>query len=188
MGTWKPDESDRTDTGPTVRGKPISSPIPIPENDEFPFRSHGPSISISREPGDIEKQLLDEKPASLEPESLLAEDEKDYPTETRSIESLAEAVPQPTYAAPPPAPPPVLPPAPSTSQPSHVRISSATISSNATAERPKRRKSTLRSVFGKLFGRKNKESRPSTIPEEGSADIRAGLHRSVGLENPYHSN
>jgi hypothetical protein len=33
--------------------------------------------------------------------------------------------------------------------------------------------------LGKLFGKKNKENRPSTIPEEGTADTRAGLHRSV---------
>lgn len=177
MGARKPDETDRTDTGPTVRGKPISSPIPFSDSDEFPFKSHGPSISISREPEDIEKQLLDERPASLEPQSLPVGDEKDAPTETRSIESLSEPAPQPSYA--PPAPPPAVPSAPSTPQPSHVRISTVTVSSNATAERPRRRKSTLRSVFGKLFGKKNKENRPSTIPEEGTADTRAGLHRSV---------
>ena len=169
MGAWKSDDPVRTDTGPTVRGKPISSPIPFPDSDEFPFRTHGPSISLSRELEDIEKHPSQERLASAEPPSLPEEDEKDAPPDTESIESLVASPPQPSYE----------PPAPPARQPSHVRISTPALSSNVAAEKPKKKKSSLRTVLGKLFGKKSKETRPSTLPEEGTPDIRAGAHRSV---------
>ena len=169
MGAWKSDDVVRTGTGRTVRGKPISSPIPFPDTDEFPFRTHGPSISLSCELEDIEKQLLQEPPAAAEPPSLPEEEEKDAPADDKSIESLAEIPPQPSYDAP----------APPIRQPSQVRISAPALSSNVAAEKPKRRKSSLRAVLGKLFGKKSKESRPSRLPQQGTTDIRAGAHRSV---------
>lgn len=175
---WKSEDSVRIDVGPTVRGKTISSPIPFPDDDEFPFRTHGSTISISHEPKDVEKQLQLEALAPAEPLSIPKEEEEDF-ADSNSIESFD----------PRPAPmPPYNPPAPPISQPIHARIPSAAAPSNAGVDRPKRKKSTLRAVFGKLFGKKQNDNPPSRQrgreSEVPQTDPRAGLHRSVSCGIP----
>jgi hypothetical protein len=169
VGGWGSDDANRTDVGPSIRGKTISSPIPFPDIDEFPFRGHGTSDSISREPEDGEKQLQLEGIVPNEARGIPHEGEIDSFADSRSIESFEGIPPQPSYA----------PPAPPTTQPNRVRISTPTAPSNADVERPKRKKSSLRAVFGRIFGKKNKSSLSSGQRKEDTANVRAGLHRSV---------
>lgn len=200
MGTWKSDDPARADSGPTVRGKTISNPIPFPDKEEYSFEGRPASVSPPHEREDNEKQLVEDRPASSEPIPSPTEyekEDKDLPEENKSIESFSEIPPQPSYAPPVPPPQPVIEPiskpaaqpvAQPAAQPiassSTVRISSPAIPSSSEAEKPRRRKSGLRSVFGKLFGgKKGRDNRPPTIPEESVLDTRAGQHRSVSSES-----
>jgi hypothetical protein len=173
LGGWKSDEPIRTDIGASVRGKTISSPIPFPDDDEFPFRSHRPTISLTREPEDDEKQIQPENSGPIGPQGVPREDEKDAFPDSKSIESFEAMPPQPPYAPPPPPP----------AQPVIVRISTTAASSNIIVEKPKKKKSSLRALFGKLFGKKNRDSLPPKCRDEDSGNLRAEQHRSVSLKS-----
>lgn len=64
-------------------------------------------------------------------------------------------------------------------QPSGLRNSIISVPDAPSINKPQRKKSSLRSVFGKLFGKKRKGSSSSSSNRaSGSSDVRAGQHRS----------
>jgi hypothetical protein len=166
MGGWKSDEPIQIDTGSSIRAKTISNPIPFPNDDEFPFRSHRPTISLTREPEYDEKQMQLESSALIESQCVPCEDEKNAFPDSKSIEATPS---QPSYAPPPPL----------TIEPTHVRISTTAASLNFVVERPKKKKTSLRAVFGKFFGKKNRDSLPPKKRDKDTGNVQAEQHRSV---------
>ncbi|PQE03355.1 hypothetical protein CJF30_00005499 [Rutstroemia sp. NJR-2017a BBW] len=157
-GTWKPETTGRTNTGSTIRGK-ISAPIPIQDDDEFPIRSPGTGIATplgSRTSDGLEKVMRGSAISGRE--SGLTQGENgmgmgmgmgmgSYVEPTRRIGSSPQASGRPsynTYRRPETIS--------AMRSPSPIGATSRSVTS-----KPQRKKSTLRGVFGKIFGKKRKD-------------------------------
>jgi hypothetical protein len=169
---WRADGPTRTNTGSSIRGKPISNPILLTEDDEFPIRTPGTGIATLVGTEGVEKQLHLRASAIVRPNSKV--NSQNIPSSDVAEPSTAE---EPAPVTPPQ--PSYVPPSPPQRQPAPVRNSTTSKPSGSSEGKPQRKKSSLRSVFGRLFGKKQKTS-PSTsprIPER--SDLRVGQHRSV---------
>jgi hypothetical protein len=181
-GKWKSEALARTNTGSSIRGK-ISAPIPIVDDDEFPIRSPGSGIATPVGAEGIEKQLQLRSSVLARPESA-AMIERSTPTH-QGEPAIAEEGPstsQPSFYQP------------SNSATTHTASTAVATSVNSippvtslppTSDgKPQRKKSSLRSVFGKLFGRKSRSDANRRSGDQ--SEVRAEQHRSVSLE-PVHS-
>ncbi|KAL2072565.1 hypothetical protein VTL71DRAFT_11908 [Oculimacula yallundae] len=174
-GKWRAEGPARSNTGTSIRGKTISQPIPFPDDDEFPIRTPGSGIALPLGTEGIERQRVSTANSEIDVAShQTGIAVSDYTTGTSTPLMPTE-------------PPPPLPevqvmrniPAHRPNQPSGLRNSMISVPDTASTDRPQRKKSSLRSVFGKLFGKKKKGSSPSSSKRASKAsDVRAGQHRS----------
>lgn len=132
----------------TIRGT-ISGPIPIPDDDEFPIRKPGTAGTGRATPlgtEGIEKQLG--APAMMGRDSPLQAQGLPSPRFTpppaKRNQSPAR---RPSYESPPRR-------SPLRRQPSPLRYSAATASSSQGTAKLQRKRSTFRTVFSKMFGKK----------------------------------
>ena len=175
---WRVDGPTRTNIGPSIRGKPISNPTLLSEDDEFPIREPGTGIATPLGNEGAEKQLgfLRASTISVPGSKAISRNitltkvaEPSTPADTEPV-----TPPQPYYA----------PPSPPQRQMNPVPSSIASKPSGSSVGKHHRKNSSLRSVFGRLFSKKQKNS-PSTslrIPEKSRSRI--DLHRSVRHSNP----
>jgi hypothetical protein len=163
-GKWRADGPTRMNTGSSIRGKTISNPIAFTDDDEFPFRSPGTGIATPLGTEGIDKQLQLRASGLANPTSAAQQASRLPLAEPIATETSANTPPQHAYEAP------VLP----TAQSVPSRVSAASNPSVPGEDKPKRKKSSLRAVFGRIFGKKQKNGPQA----RGSSDIRA--HRSVG--------
>lgn len=157
-GKWKPDGPARTNTGSSIRGR-ISAPI-IAGDDEFPIRLPCAGIAAPLERDSMERQ-----------------------PQLRSSTSSGQILQPDRIASPRASPPPAQPshePPPPPNQPSALRTSAVSNPLNSNDGKAQRKKSSLGSVFRKIFGtKKRKDSLSSRGGAQGPGDFRAGQHRSV---------
>lgn len=171
-GTWKSEASGRTNTGSTIRGK-ISAPIPIQDDDEFPIRSPGTGIATplgSLNSDGIEKVMRGSAISGRD--SALAHGDigmDSYIEPPRRIGSSPLPSDRPSYN----------PPSRRTEDYSIPRSSSPVgRPSGSIVSKPGRKKSTLKGVFGKLFGKKRKDA---LNKRQGVDALQSEQHhRSVG--------
>jgi hypothetical protein len=159
----------------TIRGK-ISGPIPIPtiEDDEFPIRSPGTGIATPMGHEGVEKQLQMPKPSEEKPAQQPVQQRPLTPSSTYEDIDPVRKTPD-TQAA---------------SQLSHESPTARTEGSSVnpeskmasvrqqSPEKSQRKKGSLRSILGRIFGgkkRKNTTSSPLGRRENGHID----QHRSV---------
>ena len=164
-GKWRIDGPVRTNTGSSIRGK-ISAPI-IADDDEFPIRLPGTGIATPLGKDSMEKQLQLRSSAGsgqiLQPDRIASNGIGDAP----------RASPSPPHPSHEPPPPPI-------NQPSVLRTSTASTPSGTNDGKPQRKKSSLGSVFRKIFGgKRRKDSSSSSTAAQGPGGFRAGQHRSV---------
>lgn len=160
----------RSNTETSVRGKIISNPIPIPDDDEFPMRTPGASIATPLD-SDFEARTVRRMSGSLTLE--------DPPAHQTGI-AISDFTDQPNGIQVQPGPE-SSPGAPfkRTNKPSALR-NSVTSEQLGSTGKPERKKSGLRHAFRKLFG-KRKGSVSSSREEQNSSETRAGQHRSVSF-------
>lgn len=165
----KPSVLSRSNTTSSVRGK-ISAPIPIATtDDEFPIRESGTDID---QEGAEKQQRSPSTPLPLD----TSQHEK---AEEADITVPAEESLRPSPPLPEPTVPSQETPIYQARQVSSLRGSGASNPSGSSLEKPQRKKSTLRTVLGRLFGKKRKSGGSANgIPEESA---RAGQHRSVSV-------
>ncbi len=171
-GKWRVEGPVRTNTGSSIRGKTISQPIPFPDDDEFPIRTPGTGIALPLGADGIERLRLSTANSELD----------NAPHQTDDFTSGTWTPPMPREAPPPPpeAQVPRITQGHKPNQPSGLRNSATSVLDAQSIEKPQRKKSSMRSVFGRLFGKKRKDSTSSDKrAASGSSDIRAGQHRSV---------
>lgn len=170
-GKWKPDGIARANTGGSIRGK-IGPPIPMADDDEFPIRTPGAGIATPLGTGGVEQTLgyrgSTGTDRSIQQPGLAASDRSDrahstsIPAQSSTEEPLRRTV-----------------------QPSPLRNSMASIPSGPSVEKPQRKKSSLKSVLGRLFGKKRKSgSTSSNEKEKSTSGLRADQHRSVRTSSP----
>lgn len=168
-GNWKSQSPTRSNTASTIRGR-ISAPIPlISDDEEFPIRKPGATIATPIAVEGIEKQLGHTPPAR--------------PTTPNPATGIAISdFQEPMRPAPKPPVQAVRdsPQAPSrdTNGSSNLRTSYASNRSTQNSGKPQRKKSSFKTVFGRLFGKKRK-SAASASPRRSSS-IRREQRRSVG--------
>jgi len=178
-GKWKADGPARTNTGSSIRGK-IGPPIPIPDDDEFPIRTPGTGIATPLS-GTVEQPLV------LRASTATDRSAQQIGIATSDVSELRQSSSTPPQ-------PPVEEPFRRTTQPSalrnsNLRNSMASVPSGSSGGKPQRKKSSLRSVLGKLFGRKRKAgSTSSNEKDKSSSVLRADQHRSVGILLPLGKN
>jgi hypothetical protein len=164
-GKWKPDGITRTNTGSSIRGK-IGPPIPILDDDEFPIRTPGTGIATPLGTGSVEQPLgLRESTATDRSIQQTGNAASDFTDRTQSTSIPAQSSAEEPLRR--------------TTQPSALRISTASIPSGTSVGKPQRKKSSLRSVFGRLFGKKRKGGSTSNEKDQGPSGIRADQHRSA---------
>ena len=172
-GKWRSEGGPvRTNTGSSIRGKIISPPIPFPEDDEFPIRAPGTGIAtpLGTEGVDNSMRLRGSTATEL--------DNTGYQTGTAVTDLI-----DPTMETPVPAqqsqesPPRFL-------NPGALRTSMDSMPSGLSVAKPQRKKSSLRSVLGRLFGKKRKGSASPTSQDQGLTNVRAEAHRSVSCASP----
>ena len=169
---WKADTPRRTNTGASIRGKTISHPIPFADDDEFPIREPGTGIATPLGTEGIEKQLHSRASPVTRPRSSVQSDKiSEAGLEESTPERTPSVPPQPSYS--PPAPPHI--------QPSPLRNSITSVPSGSNEGKPQRKKSSLKSVFGRLFGKKQRNGSASGPRAQGPSSVRAGQHRSVSI-------
>jgi hypothetical protein len=157
----------RQGTGQSVRGKPISHPIPFPDDDEFPIRTPGTGIAL---PLGVEA----ENQIRIR-ESVAAQLENTSHQTGIAVSDFIDPIAASQSSSTPPPEVPIR----RTTVPSQMRNSTASRTTGSSVGRPQRKKSTMRAMFGKLFGRKRKGSGSSSPKERGPNEKRAGQHRSV---------
>jgi hypothetical protein len=174
-GTWKSETTGRTNTGSTIRGK-ISAPIPIQDDDEFPIRSPGTGIATplgSRTSDGLEKVMRGSAISGRESgltqvDNGMGMGMGSYVEPTRRIGSSPQASGRPsynTYRRPETIS--------AMRSPSPIGATSRSVTS-----RPQRKKSTLKGVLGKLFGKKRKDMPLAT--RQGAEALQSEQHhRSV---------
>lgn len=151
-GTWKSETSGRTNASSTIRGR-ISAPIPIQDDDdEFPIRSPGTSIATPLESlnsDGIEKVMRGSAISGRD--SALAHGNigmGSYIEPPRRIGTSPLPSGRPSYN----------PPSRRTEDYSIPRSASPVgRPSGPILSKPARKKSTLKGVFGKIFGMKRKD-------------------------------
>ena len=165
---WRPDGPSPTNTGSSIRGK-ISAPI-IADDDEFPIRLPGTGIAtpLGEDSMDRPRQLRSSAGSGqiLQPDRIASFGTGDAPRPSLSP-------PHPSHENPPPP----------TTKPSDFRPSTPSMPPDANAGKPHRKKSSLGSVFRKIFGKKRKESLSSSAAAQRPGDFRAGQHRSVSSDS-----
>jgi hypothetical protein len=169
----KPATLSRSNTTSSIRGK-ISAPIPHPTaDDEFPIREPGTSIATPLGHEDFERHLRS-PPTPLQVDIAQHEkpEEEDMPAPAEELSRAAPSVHTSTV-------PSQETPIPQARQSSPLRGSGVSNPSGSSLEKPQRKKSTLRTVLGRLFGKKRKSDSSANRIQEESA--RAGLHRSVSI-------
>lgn len=175
------------DGSKSIRGQ-ISGPIPIsnPADDEFPIRDQAEDEfpeefpmrqSAAYRPSTMERQsrIIDEyNSATRESAAVQQQDDSRFPVEapdqfynsSTDTDASSNRPVAASSAASRPGPPQRLPQSKSAPSAGRLRESMATMTSGKAGQSddtPKRKKSTLRSAFGRLFGRKKKrESKDST--------------------------
>lgn len=146
----------RANTGSSIRGK-ISAPIPIPDDEEFPIRSPGTGIATPLGTEGIEKQLR----AGIALSDYKGEAR--VQSTTRSYNEGPAAMPRPRQTIPTP-----------------LRYSEIGQEESSIEKTPQRKKTTLKSVLGRIFGAKKgrfgASARSST--QNAIARARADQHRS----------
>ncbi|EKD11834.1 uncharacterized protein L3040_008989 [Drepanopeziza brunnea f. sp. 'multigermtubi'] len=162
------EEPARTNTGSSVRGKTISQPIPFPDDDEFPIRAPGTGIALPLDAEGIER-LRASTPATNEPDKTSppngnAVSEFTPPREAPSPPHEAQ-IRRATQGHKP-------------NQPSRLRNSVTSVPHSASTEKPQRKKTSMRSVFGRIFGKKQKISPTPSEVDRGSSIVRTEQHRS----------
>ena len=165
---WRPTPPARTNTKSSVRGKQISAPIPWPDDDEFPIRAPGTGIATPLGVEGNEKQLHIRRSTASGPDNgpLPNEGTTDSTDQTGTARSAPAVVGGSSQSS-----------ARQTAQPSTLRNSVVSTPPESLGNL-QRKKSSLRSVLGRLFGRKRK-SNASTVSGPQASDVRAGQHRSV---------
>jgi hypothetical protein len=139
-----------SNTGSSIRGR-ISAPI-VADDDEFPIRLPGTGIATPLGVEGSEKQLqLRAPPISSPTVDALDDAIRERGSESTPRQSLHD--------------PPI-------NQQNTVRVSTNSVPPASDEEKPQRKKSTLRGVFGRLFGKKRRDK------------VRAGQHRSVSFWDP----
>ena len=168
----KPAGPSRSNTTSSIRGK-ISAPIPISTNDdEFPIRTPGTGIAMPLGHESLEKEPR-AAPNPLQVESS-KEEEANTPAPDEEPSRAAPSIPQSMAAS-------LEDPAPPAMEDNSLRGSGVSNPSRSTAEKPQRKKSTLRTVLGRLFGKKRKSGSSASGLHEASP--RAGLHRSASVKS-----
>jgi hypothetical protein len=166
----KPATPSRSNTTSSIRGK-ISAPIPISTaDDEFPIRTPGTGIAMP-----LDEESLEREPRAA-PTPLQLETAKQ---EEAGISAPAEELSRAAPSAPPSTAPSHENPAPHARQVSPLRGSGVSNPSGSSIEKPQRKKSTLRSVLVRLFGKKRKSD--SSAKRLHGALPREGQHRSVSI-------
>ncbi|EPE27710.1 hypothetical protein GLAREA_04501 [Glarea lozoyensis ATCC 20868] len=162
-GKWNGDAPSR-ETG-SIRGKTISNPIPI-EDEDFPIRTPGTGIAVPiGSKGEEQIRLRSSNSPDLE--SIMERPALPVGAPADHLESTSVA-----------AKPLEEKPARRTSPPRAPRMSTTSVPSKINMEAPQRKKSSLRTVFGKLFGKKRKSvASTTTAPSQDGGD-RADQHRS----------
>jgi hypothetical protein len=162
----------RTNTGSSIRGKIISPPIPFPEDDEFPIRAHGTGIAppLGTEGVDNSMRLRGSTAAEL--------DNTCYQTGAAVTDFI-----DPTMETPVPAQQSQESPL-RFLNPGALRTSMGSMPSGTSVGKPQRKKSYLRSVLGRLFGKKRKGSASPTSQDQDLNNVRAEAHRSVSCASP----
>ena len=166
----KPATPSRSNTTSSIRGK-ISAPIPIfIADDEFPIRTPGIGIAMP-----LEREGLEREPRAA-PNPLQLETVKQEEADISApVEELSRVAP----SAPSSTAPSHENPALQVRQVSPLRESGLSNPPGSSIGKPQRKKSTLRSVFGRLFGKKQKNDSSANRLHEASP--RAGQHRSVSI-------
>lgn len=167
-GKWKPDGVARANTGGSIRGR-IGPPIPIPDDDEFPIRTPGTGIATPVGTGSVERSIgrrgSTATDHSLQQTGNSASGFTDRPRSASiPAQPVAEELPR------------------RTTQPGALRNSTASIPSGSSVEKPQRKKSSLRSVLGKLFGKKRKGGSNSSNEKGKSTGGVRDQHRSVSID------
>lgn len=152
----------RSNTSVTIKKETISAPIPIPDDDEFPIRTPGASIATPLGDDSDNRRISFHEPAS--PRRSIAEV---IQAETVGREQVSSPLSQQFEDAP----------QVQVEQERTKRRSTSSQRSRTSLVKPERKKSTLKSVLGKLFGRKRKGS-GLTASKRGST-VTSTQHRSV---------
>lgn len=169
-GKWRADPLKRTNTGMSIRGKTISNPVLLTDDDEFPIRTPGASIATPLGTDGPARQAQLRSSANSRPGSQVL---------SEHLKSTEAGEPSQRERATPSSQPPRTPPSPPRAQPAP---SGAHIASNVASEgKAQRKKSSLRSVFGRIFGKKQRNSPSPRIPER--SNLRQDQHRSVRLNH-----
>jgi hypothetical protein len=163
---WRATAPARTNTGASIRGKTISHPIPFPDDDEFPIRTPGTGIALPLGPEALEREIRLRTSTATEElhPSQPAVDDSEQAMATTTTLVTDEAVQAEVRRV---------------RLPATLRNSMAgSIPSGSSIGKPERKKSSLKSVLGRLFGKKRK---PNTLPvsQPNRESLRAGQHRSV---------
>lgn len=168
----KADPPGRANTGSSIRGK-ISAPIPM-DDDEFPIRSPGSGMATPLGTDGIDKQLSMPVRASTG-------SGRPGGSPSRDISATVSSA-RPSYEAP-------VGPIRHTNQPSNLRNSVISVPEENEPKSPQRKKSSLRSAIGKLFGKKRK-STASDLNRSGTRanELRNGQHRSVSIRQSAFGN
>ena len=156
----------RTNTGSSIRGR-ISAPIPLTD-DDFPISTPRVGVAVPIGFAGTGRQLRSPTPPFRQDFAQDEETKVSVPAQESSRTEISE----PTSAT---ASHEV--PTPRARRVSPLRGSDARNSPEQYVEKPQRKKSTLRSVFGRLFGRKRKSGSSAGVLQVISE--RADLHRSV---------
>ena len=170
-GKWKPEGPTRTNTGSSIRGK-ISAPIPI-DDDEFPIRLPGTGIATPLGSEGVQESLQGRGSVVSGPDShghkeeSIVTDSVDQSRTTRAI--LISNRPSDELSGR------------YINQPSTLRVSMRSVPSGHSEEKPQRKKSSLRSVLSRLFGKKRKSGSSVSVSGQNSDGLRAGQHFSVRL-------
>jgi hypothetical protein len=156
----------RTNTGSSIRGK-ISAPIPLTD-DEFPILTPRMGVAVPIGFVGTGKQLRSPTP----PLQLNFAQDEETKVSVPAQELLRIEMPEPTSTTPS-----HEIPTPQARRVSPLRGSDASNPPERYVGKPQRKKSTLRSVFGRLFGRKRKSGSSAGVLQGDSE--RTDLHRSV---------
>ncbi|KAG9238379.1 hypothetical protein BJ875DRAFT_57876 [Amylocarpus encephaloides] len=168
-GKWKSDGPSRMNTGSSIRGR-IGPPIPISDDDDFPIREPGAGIAIPLGADGQELRVPMRASTGADLESI----------KERHAVIVGTSVEPPGFESTTvPAQPPHGGSSSHTTPPSASRDSMSTPSKSIMAT-PQRKKSSLRSVLGRLFGKKHKSDSTSGAGAPSSHHkARAGQHRSA---------
>lgn len=158
----------RSNTSVSIKKETISAPIPIPDDDEFPIRTPGASIATPLGDDANARRISFHETAS--PRRSIAEVISGEPLPREQVASPLsqhfEDVPQ-THRE----------------QDRTKRMSTGSQKSRTTLVKPQRKKSTLKTFMGKLFGRKRKGSGSTASKRE--SNVPNVQHRSVSFSQTH---